>query len=111
MAAPHMSRRMTPSPEVDILGNNNVMRGDESIGRTHVTEVTEAERALAFASLHLAADSSPWMIRALLMVLTPCCGLESTWCRLVHMLPTDLAANVRLQLSILLPDEFDPFDA
>lgn len=65
--------------------------------------VANAERELALASLHHAETGAPAWIKALLFVLKPCCGLEGSWSRLVNLLPTDLQANVELQLSILMP--------
>lgn len=76
---------------------------EETISSSELPTVLAAERELALASLNIAAFESPPWIKALLFVLTPCCGLEGAWWRLVKLLPVDEQLNVRLQLTILEP--------
>ena len=86
------------------MGNNNVLLPrDDTISSSELPAVLAAERELALASLNIAAFESPPWIKALLFVLTPCCGLEGAWWRLVKLLPFEQQANVRLQLTILEP--------
>lgn len=97
-------RYPTPNPEAAILGNNNVLTARENtISSSELPAVLAAERELALASLNIAAFEAPAWIKALVFVLTPCCGLEGAWCRLYSFLPFEQRANVQLQLTILEP--------